>query len=131
MTSVESMIASYADMTRRFLRHRSSIPKGNLVEVRFEDIENDPLACLEEIYATLGLPDWDQARGPIADYVATLGSYRKNRYRFDPTLIETVDRELGFAVREWGYAAPGVEDLEADSRLDEDGAGGTDTHERT
>ena len=36
--------------------------------------------------------------------------YRKNRYRFDRSLIDKVDRNWGFAVREWGYEPPNAND---------------------
>ena len=91
------------------MRDRESIPEGNLIEVRFEDLEADAMGVLDRIYSTLSLPGWDRARRPVAEYCGTLSGYRKNRYRFDRSLVDTVDREWGFAVREWGYEPPSVE----------------------
>ena len=91
--------SNYVTMMRRYMQHRESIPSRNLIEVRFEDIEHDPLTELE-------LPDWEQARKPIADYLGTLSGYRKNRHRIDQSIIDIVDRDWGFAVREWGYEPP-------------------------
>lgn len=101
---------NFAVMMRRYLRDRESIPEGNLVEVRFEDIEADPLGELERIYRHLRLPGWEQARGPIAAYAATLSGYRKNRHRIDRDVVRVVDRDWGFAVRAWGYAPPPAAD---------------------
>lgn len=101
-----SVFSNYVDMTRRYMRERASIPRGNLIEVHFEDIEADAMGVLERIYAALSLPGWDQARKPVAEYLGTLSGYRKNRYLFDRPLIDKVDREWGFAVREWGYEPP-------------------------
>jgi len=103
-----SVFSNYVDMTRRYMRDRASIPKGNLIEVRFEDIEADAMGVLERVYGELGLPRWERARKPVAEYLGILSGYRRNRYRFDPFLIDKVDREWGFAVREWGYEAPNV-----------------------
>ena len=102
--------SNFAAMTRRYLRDRASIPEGHLVEVRFEDVERDPLAELERIYDVLRLPGWTRARAPIAAYLETLTGYRKNRYRFDRSVIDVVDRDWGFAVEEWGYAPPDADD---------------------
>ena len=96
----------YAIAMRRYMEHRESIPEGNLVEVRFEDLERDPMGELERVYATLGLPGWERARHPIRAYLDTQAGYRKNRYRIDREMIDIVDREWGFAVREWGYEPP-------------------------
>ena len=98
--------SNFATMMQRYLHDRESIPEGNLIEVRFEDIEADPLGELERIYRRLGLPGWARARGPIAAYTATLSSYRKNRYRVDRSVVDAVDRDWGFAVKAWGYAPP-------------------------
>ncbi len=105
-----SVFSNYVDMTRRYMRDRASIPRGNLIEVQFEDIEADALGVLERIYLALGLPGWERARKPVAEYLGTLSGYRKNRYRFDSSLIDKVDRKWGFAVREWGYEPPNSND---------------------
>lgn len=104
-----SVLSNYTDMTRRWMHDRASIPEGDLIEVHFEDIESDAMGVMARIYSTLGLPGWDRARGPIAEYLGTLSGYRKNRYRFDRSLIDTVEREWGFAAREWGYEPPNAE----------------------
>ena len=101
-----SVFSNYVEMTRRYMHDRASIPKGNLVEVHFEDIEADAMGVLERIYSALSLPGWDQAREPVAKYLGSLSGYCKNRYLFDRSLIDKVDREWGFAVREWGYEPP-------------------------
>lgn len=103
-----SVLANYADMTRRYMRDRDSIPAGSLVEVRFEDIEADAIGSLERIYSELALPNWGHARQPIAEYLRSLAGYRKNRYRIDTPTIDLVNRNWGFAVEEWGYEPPGA-----------------------
>ena len=100
------VLDNYAQLTRRYLRDREAIPKGNLIEVRFEDLEREPLVWLERIYAALDLPGWQEARGPIADYLGTLVGYRKDGYEIDQDTIDVITREWGFAVEKWGYEAP-------------------------
>ena len=104
------VLHNYVDLTRRYLRDREAIPKGNLIEVRFEDIEVDPMGVLARIYSTLSLPGWDRARRPIAEYLGTLSGYRKNRHRIDRSIIDLVNRNWGFAVEKWGYEPPGLAD---------------------
>ncbi len=105
-----SMISNYVGMMRNYMRDRSLIPRGNLIEVKFEDIEADAVGILERVYGALGLPGWEQARKPVEEYLGTLSGYRKNRYRFDRSLIDKVARNWGFAVREWGYEPPTAND---------------------
>ncbi len=101
-----AMRESYATTLRQFLRDRESIPRGHLAEVRFEDMEKAPMAEMERLYTELGLPGWERARKPIADYLHTLSGYRKNAHRIDQETIDIVDRDWGFAVREWDYRPP-------------------------
>lgn len=108
---IESAVFSnYVDMTHLYMQDRELIPKGNLMEVKFEDIEEDALDVLENIYNRLGLQGWTRAQKPITEYLDTLSGYRKNRYSFDQDLLNKVDREWGFAVREWGYLPPSERD---------------------
>ena len=97
---------NYVTMVRRYMKHREAIPEGNLVEVRFEDILQDPLGAFERIYAKLGLPDWERARAPMEEYLQTLTGYKQTRYRIDRETIDIVTRQWGFAAREWGYEPP-------------------------
>ena len=101
-----TILGSYAAMMRQYMHDRESIPAGHLAEVRFEDLERDPMAEVERLYAELALPGWEQARMEIAAYLSTLSDYRKNIHRIDRETIEVVDREWGFAVEAWGYRPP-------------------------
>ena len=102
----EALLDGYVAMMGRFMADRGAVPAGNLAEVRFEDLEREPMAELERLYAELSLPGWERARGLIAEYLGTLSGYRKNAYRIDPETIDLVDRKWGFAVEAWGYRPP-------------------------
>ncbi len=104
-----SVLYNYADMTRQYMKDRTMLPEGSLIEVRFEDLDSDAMGVLERIYTELDLSGWKQAQQPIQDYLGTLSGYRKNRYHFDQSLIDRVNEEWGFAVREWGYQPPDCE----------------------
>lgn len=104
----ENVLHLYAALHRRYAETRALIPAGNLVEIVYEALEADPLAELEHLYTRLNLPGWDQARGPVADYLATLESYEKNRFTMRREDIDRVEAALGEAIREGGYERPAV-----------------------
>jgi hypothetical protein len=93
----------YEGIMRRFLAERELIPAGNLVEIRFADLEARPLAELRRLYESLQLPGFDAAEPAFAGYVASQAGYRKNRYSLTPEIIDTVNRHFGFALDAWGY----------------------------
>ena len=101
-----AIVDMYAAMMRQYMQDRAAIPAGQLVDVRFEDLEADPMAQLERIYTALSLPGWADAKGPMGAYLQTLSSYRKNRYALKPAVIDRVNEHWRFAVDAWNYQPP-------------------------
>jgi hypothetical protein len=93
----------YARLMQRFLADRALIPAGNLVEVRFEDLEADPLAETCRIYEALGLPGFADAEPAFRAYLASVANYRKNGYKLTADVIDQVNRHWSFAFDAWGY----------------------------
>ena len=100
------LVEAYRQMMAKFLRDREGILRGRLAEVRYEDLERDPLGELERLYAELDLPDWRVCRPQVELYLRTLSSYRKNRFTMSQADIDRVTEHWGFAVDAWGYEPP-------------------------
>jgi len=96
----------YRQMMQRFFKEKHLIPKGHLTEVRYEDLEKEPIGELERIYAELSLPGWETARPRIEAYLATLDDYAKNHHAYTLRDIDRVQQEWGFALDQWGYTPP-------------------------
>lgn len=92
-------------LMRRYFQDRREIPKGQLVEVRHEDFEADPLGAAEALYRELNLPEFEEARGPMQNYLATrTGSLGGGEVRLSDDEIARVTQRWGFAIDQWGYA---------------------------
>ena len=102
----EFLVESYARVMQKYLADRALIPSDHLAEVRFEDLERDPLGELARLYAELDLPNWENAQTHIAAYLETIADYRKNVFQLDPAIIDRVDEKWRFAVDEWNYRPP-------------------------
>ncbi len=85
------ILHSFSQMMRQYMKDSELIPKGNLAEVRFEDLERCPLSEREQGYSELALPGSKRVREPTADYLRSLSDYRKNAYRMDHATIDLVD----------------------------------------
>jgi hypothetical protein len=98
------VLRQYRLMYDAYFADKPLIPPGRLHEVRFEDLERDPLGEIERTYAKLSLPDFAAVRPVLAAYVASLRGYRKNEY---PPLPDAQRRAVAEAWRrnfeEWGY----------------------------
>ncbi len=99
----ENVLLFYERLMKRYLEDRHLIPAGNLVEVRFEDLERAPLDELRRIYEELELPGFGAAEPAFRAYLRAVAGYRKNTYRLAPEDIAVVNERWGFALDRWGY----------------------------
>lgn len=99
----ELVLRLYEATMQRYLRDRALIPAGNLVEVRFEDLEVDPMREARRIYRQLDLGGYEAAEPGMQAYIDSLKGYRKNSFALSDDDIATVNRRWGFAVDAWSY----------------------------
>ncbi len=99
----EDIFEVYKMLMKDYLKQRSLIPEGQLVEVSFEKLEKDPMTVTKRIYSSLGIDGFDQAESHFQQYVDQMKSYRKNRHEIAPELEERIQKEWDFAFTEWGY----------------------------
>jgi hypothetical protein len=100
----ERLLRHYRAMYDAFFADRPLVPAGRFCEVRFADLEREPVKQLERIYTHLDLPDFAAVRPALQDYVATLRDYRKNEY---PPLPDDLRRQVAHEWRQcfeaWEY----------------------------
>ena len=77
----EPILNSYAKLNDAYLEERRAIPGGHLHEVRFEDLERDPVKEIERTYQALGLPDFAVCRSQLEAYCGQLKTYEKYHHR--------------------------------------------------
>jgi hypothetical protein len=93
----------YAQLMQRFLADRALIPAGSLVEVKYEDLEKDPLGQLRKVYETLGLPGYVEVEPAFRAYLDSISGYQKNPQEIDDSVITKVNEHWPFVFDEWGY----------------------------
>ncbi len=94
----------YTQLMQKFFADKSLIPKGNLVEVKYEDLDKEPLIQLRKIYETLGLPGFAEAEPAFKAYLDSIKGYQKNVYKkLEESLIQNVNQNWSFAVEALGY----------------------------
>ena len=96
----------YRRTMQKYLRDRERIPAGSLAEVRYEDVERDPIGELGRLYRQLNLPTFDVAEPAVSDYLRTLASYTKNRFPMAQEHVDRVTEQWGFVAEQWGYEPP-------------------------
>lgn len=99
----QEILANYTALYHQYRQEKIRIPEGNLIEVRFEDFEADPMLFTETIYRTLDLGDFARVRPLMEKYIHQKQGFRKNRYQYDPRTIELVEKHWSEALTEWNY----------------------------
>lgn len=82
---------------------KSAIPPGQLCEVRFEELERDPIAEVERVYRELGLEGFETFRPRLVEYVHSLRGYHKNPHELDPGLMGEIYARWRAAFERYGY----------------------------
>lgn len=104
-------LRAYRQATDRCEQELLGVMSDAKVQVRFEDLESRPIAEIERIYQTLGMPISTEFRRRLVEYLDSLSDYSKNRFS-TLTLGEQVkvDSAMGPYLVEWGYQSSHVLD---------------------
>jgi hypothetical protein len=100
----EQTIRQYNEVFDAFFEEKGLIPAGRYHEVRFEELERDPVSQLRSVYSALGLPDVGQVEPSVRRYMSALAGYRKNPYQeIPPETKARIVRECRRCFEEWNY----------------------------
>lgn len=90
---------------RRYESTKALIPEGNLYELRYEDLEADPLNEMRRLYEGLSFAGWEGVEPAIRQQLPELQNYKKNKFSSLPEDVrQRVFQRLRFAFEEYGYS---------------------------
>jgi hypothetical protein len=102
----ERTIRQYSEVVESFFAEKDLIPAGRFHELRYEDLERDPVGQMRTTYEALGLPDFREVEPSVRRYVASLGGYQKNVYPdIEPATKERLQNEWQRYFAAWEYPA--------------------------
>ncbi|MEJ2719429.1 MAG: sulfotransferase [Deltaproteobacteria bacterium] len=99
----ELILSWYSQLFSLFHRDKHLLGPGVLHEMKYEDLEKDPLASLEDLYGELRLPGFDRFRKRVAPYIGSIKGYQKNTYHLDDETREKVRRRWYDTFERYGY----------------------------
>lgn len=99
----ENVLKVYELLMRDYLDARKDIPAGNLVEVRYEDLDKNPIPEMERVYKSLGLNGFETAKPCFEKYLGSVKNFEKNKFSMSEEDKENVKRRWGFVFEEYGY----------------------------
>jgi LPS sulfotransferase NodH len=101
----EYVFDNFERMYRRFELDRATIPESHLVDVRYEDLIQDPVAQVARVYEQLELGGFDELEPKLTTFWSGQADYRTNRYAIDEATRTEVQRRWGPWMRKYGYDA--------------------------
>jgi hypothetical protein len=107
----EMILYNYERIMKDYLAEKELIPEKQLIEIKFEEFESDPVKYLELIYKKLKIEDFEEARLRFAEYVEDQKSHKMHRYKMDEAELNTVLDRFDFAMKKWDYNIPGNVDV--------------------
>jgi hypothetical protein len=100
----DRILRQYREMYDVFFEERGLIPCNHFTEVRFEDLEQDPVGQVRNIYQALDLPDFAVVEPALRQYVAGLAGYQKNVFGDLPgDLRQRIAEQWRRCFEEWNY----------------------------
>jgi len=103
--SEDEMVMMYEKCIRTYEATKSMIPARNLHEIRYEDLELNPLGEVAQTYKALGLSSWSSAEPLIKAEVPALTAYKKNSFRMDRAKMQKIYGRIKWIFDQYGYSS--------------------------
>jgi hypothetical protein len=100
------IIEVYLRLLADYQTLKTLIPPGNLMELRFEEFEMNPVDELKKIYSGLLNEDYNLAEPYLVNYLNSLKGYSKNKYSVPGDSLNKIIREWGPFMKLYNYDIP-------------------------
>lgn len=102
----KQVIENYKRLMKSYFKQKALIPKGNLIEIRYEDLVKDPITQVRQIYSKLQLLGFENALPGMLKYLEKQKDYKTNVYTIDKKIIQHVNSNWSFTIDRWRYTPP-------------------------
>ncbi len=97
--SIKLMAKTY----RKAIRVLEELPSSDKIDICYEDFCKDPEGYVKQIYTTLGISGYEEAKPYFDAYLESQKDYQKNTFSLEPRLRDRINKELGFYFDYYGY----------------------------
>ena len=90
-------------MLEYYLKTKKLVPEGNLMEVRYQDLLENPIDELSSIYTKMDLGDFDKMKPVFNDYLSDKRGHKPAVYNTPENELNQLRKDWRFSFDEWGY----------------------------
>jgi len=102
----EMVLEIYGKLMRDYLEDRKQVDPDRILEIRYEELVEDPIQSLELIYQRFSYPDFPDMKTVFTDYLNSIGSHKIDSYTMSQKELDRVMEHVGFAMKYWNYDMP-------------------------
>jgi len=102
----EMVLEIYGKLMRDFLEDRKQVDPDRILEIRYEELVENPIQNLELIYQRFSYPDFPDLKSVFTSYLDSLGSHKIDTYTLSQKELDRVLEHVGFAMKYWNYDMP-------------------------
>ncbi len=85
-------------------RDKSLLKPNRFIELRYEDLIQNPFPIIENMYQQLELGDFSMAAPHVQRYLDNRKDYKTNKYKpLEPRLLELINERWGKVIDRYGY----------------------------
>lgn len=97
-------LSNYRQLMDAYYRDTQELSDKDVAEVRFEDLERNPVAAVKAIYEKLEVTPSAGYQQRLANYIEGIAGYRKNRFaQLQPEEEAAIQHEMDPYLKAWGY----------------------------
>lgn len=101
--TLEERIRIFNRMYDRFFNEKDDIPNGQLHELSYEDLVNNPIESLQTAYRALDLGNFEPARRAVQDYLESTKGFKRNRHNVPDEMKQQIMEGCKEYCRRYGY----------------------------
>jgi len=100
----EYILSTMETLYQGFERQRLHIPENRMVDVRYEDLVQDPTSLIRRVYEHLQLGDFQsQLAEPLLKYLDTQKNFKTNKYQLTPEIHDLITERCLPLLEKYGY----------------------------
>ena len=99
-----NFLENYRRQEDSYYRDVAALPNDDFAELRFEDLEVDPVGEVRRLYTELNLEFTPMFERRLRNYLNSIAGYRKNKFKvLPPHQQQEIDAVMGEYLQQWGY----------------------------
>ena len=99
----------YDKLMKDYLLDKKSAPQDNIIEIKYEVLQQNPISKIETIYSRFGYGGFKELLPVFQEYLDSQNGHKKDSYTIGKEELDKVAARFDFAMKHWDYKIP--EDL--------------------